>query len=576
MGYSIDGSRDMPEKPAASAAAWLQMLQDMHYAPATPKTKLLNPSPLVTLMRAIYFGDDVGALLSSRPDLYPDTLLVGRATPLIFAIVMDRADAVAALAAHPLVNLNARTVDGWTPLHVAAHFGRQEMIPVLLRHKADAFAKNKAGQTPLDLCDDDGCAGLLQKKTNASLPQPPVAMAGKKKEGQGSLNYQLVSSLVHGDDPETIARLIDLGADVFALRPKDIDGNYTGAAQKIWQWAVLHRREKALKEILFRHPSLMEYPSDATDFLDLCGYGVLRKPDLWKEVRQRKEAHEKINAASADQTKLIGYKRQQSAKPMTQSQLDHALLETLQHGDYPYTVSYLMRRGANPGAKSDAPTHLMNIGHDRRMAGRIWQWALEEKRQKSFFEICLWGGNWHKNKNMELLHQDVDAMMQRHKMLSLGPLTSEKRKGELRQQEMELRRWTQRGLNMAQYRTEYMTKNVSEEELHHIFALTVADRLIPEMMASYAELCASRPALFGEKKHKPANVRVLSNAFLHALQHEEYGFAHAMAEKGIEPFDPSPGIRDFFNRNASADARLFLEKTRFYHPPRIIPHRDFI
>jgi hypothetical protein len=48
-------------------------------------------------------------------------------------------------------NVNARDVDGWTPLHWAAALGRLDIVKLLVERGADVNAKNGDGKTPLDL-----------------------------------------------------------------------------------------------------------------------------------------------------------------------------------------------------------------------------------------------------------------------------------------------------------------------------------------------------------------------------------------------------------------------------------------
>jgi ankyrin repeat protein len=48
-------------------------------------------------------------------------------------------------------DIDARTNDGWTPLHVAANEGREEPVQFLLENKADINAKTSRGWTPLHL-----------------------------------------------------------------------------------------------------------------------------------------------------------------------------------------------------------------------------------------------------------------------------------------------------------------------------------------------------------------------------------------------------------------------------------------
>ena len=47
-------------------------------------------------------------------------------------------------------DVNAKNVDGWTPLHEAAFGGRKEIVELLISNGAHVNAKTKNDQTPLD------------------------------------------------------------------------------------------------------------------------------------------------------------------------------------------------------------------------------------------------------------------------------------------------------------------------------------------------------------------------------------------------------------------------------------------
>jgi len=53
------------------------------------------------------------------------------------------------------VDVNAKDVDNWTPLHAACHWGAQAALELLTDAGADFEARNDAGQTPCDLADSD-------------------------------------------------------------------------------------------------------------------------------------------------------------------------------------------------------------------------------------------------------------------------------------------------------------------------------------------------------------------------------------------------------------------------------------
>ncbi|XP_041853818.1 protein phosphatase 1 regulatory subunit 12A isoform X2 [Melanotaenia boesemani] len=67
------------------------------------------------------------------------------------------------------VDLDSRDIDGWTPLHAAAHWGQEEVCTLLADNMCDMGAVNNVGQTPLDVADENLVDTLeeLQKKQNA-------------------------------------------------------------------------------------------------------------------------------------------------------------------------------------------------------------------------------------------------------------------------------------------------------------------------------------------------------------------------------------------------------------------------
>ncbi|XP_062403013.1 protein phosphatase 1 regulatory subunit 12A isoform X5 [Sardina pilchardus] len=85
--------------------------------------------------------------------------------------------------------VDARDVDGWTPLHAAAHWGQEEACTLLSEHMCDMNAVNNVGQTPLDVADENlvDCLEELQKKQNILRSEqkkapvietsPPISMA---------------------------------------------------------------------------------------------------------------------------------------------------------------------------------------------------------------------------------------------------------------------------------------------------------------------------------------------------------------------------------------------------------------
>ncbi|XP_056430015.1 protein phosphatase 1 regulatory subunit 12A isoform X1 [Hyla sarda] len=70
-------------------------------------------------------------------------------------------------------DINVKDYDNWTPLHAAAHWGKEEACRILVENLCDMDAVNKVGQTAFDVADEDilGYLEELQKKQNLLLSE---------------------------------------------------------------------------------------------------------------------------------------------------------------------------------------------------------------------------------------------------------------------------------------------------------------------------------------------------------------------------------------------------------------------
>ncbi len=76
-------------------------------------------------------------------------------TPLHFACFFAKEDAARLLLEHGAPP-NAKQQQGWTALHEAAQRGDNDMIALLLKHGADPTVKNDEGVTPVQLAREKG------------------------------------------------------------------------------------------------------------------------------------------------------------------------------------------------------------------------------------------------------------------------------------------------------------------------------------------------------------------------------------------------------------------------------------
>lgn len=106
--------------------------------PALPDARQDDAGGLSALMTAIYFG---------RRDV-ADALIAGGADVDAFAAAAlgDAGRITALLDADPAL-VDARSSDGWTPLHLAAHFGHAEVAEMLLDRGAPVDARSTNAMT---------------------------------------------------------------------------------------------------------------------------------------------------------------------------------------------------------------------------------------------------------------------------------------------------------------------------------------------------------------------------------------------------------------------------------------------
>jgi ankyrin repeat protein len=112
------------------------------------------------------------------------------------------------LAADPSLR-DARAPDGWTPLHLASHFGHVRVIDLLLAHGADvnAVSRNADANAPLHAAAAGGADAALMRR----LVEAGARVNHRQSGGFTALHE--VAALGHAD---VVRLLLDSGAEVDA------------------------------------------------------------------------------------------------------------------------------------------------------------------------------------------------------------------------------------------------------------------------------------------------------------------------------------------------------------------------
>jgi ankyrin repeat protein len=113
--------------------------------------------------------------------------------------------AEAATAIRVLVEKGADvTKKGWTPVHLAASHGSEEILKTLLAHGPDLTVRTNKGLLP---------SQLARKLTKDLLDQTAIANGQPVKEPNTELSARLVAAAGHGNLPR-VMRLLENGVDI--------------------------------------------------------------------------------------------------------------------------------------------------------------------------------------------------------------------------------------------------------------------------------------------------------------------------------------------------------------------------
>ena len=118
--------------------------------------------------------DDVKRLLAGGASI-EDTGDESGSRPLHRAALRSGGVQITRLLVLKGADVNSTGHGGWTPLHVAAHHGREKIALILLQHGADILAENENGKPPLYYA-----TMALTEKKKKRLNETPVKVAARQ------------------------------------------------------------------------------------------------------------------------------------------------------------------------------------------------------------------------------------------------------------------------------------------------------------------------------------------------------------------------------------------------------------
>src|ERR1700693_1771941 len=174
------------------------------------------------LFEAVRAGDQEGvvALVAADPSL-----------AIFAAAIQGDTGALETLLAANRPLVSAVSSDGWTPLHLAAHFGKQEAVRLLLNKgaKADARSTNAMLNTPLHAAAAGRAAG------GGTLLLAHGAAVNARQQG----GWTPLHAAAQNGDIELARTLVEGGADVNARadnRQSPLDLALTKGQQAMVDW----------------------------------------------------------------------------------------------------------------------------------------------------------------------------------------------------------------------------------------------------------------------------------------------------------------------------------------------------
>lgn len=355
-------------EPAGLALPIVKGSLDMFFNAALP------PKSAAYKIMTAAANDDHQTLrqLLSDPANLPDFVNRHGVSPVMVAAARGNILSLEILAAHPLVNLQRATPDGWTALHYAAHLHQTVAVQSLLKHYADYTKQNRAGEIPFDLATGDAVQDAFwQHKDFARY---------MKKRQPGHPRFTPKNAAPQS----TVAEDTPPPADKLRL-----DFIASAARMALTGQTAVHNT--VMREIVRQ---LNDITPD--DFMACCK--TLR--DAENEMPQAKKGFDWnnlfIETAKSGRDDLIApfasFLQLDDRKT-----LNDALYHCLRVTDAPAAVATLLQLGADPTAKAPVSAAFLAGSKDNIIAFK----AFSSRRPESFRQICLWTDklpHWEKNK----------------------------------------------------------------------------------------------------------------------------------------------------------------------------------
>lgn len=146
---------------------------------------------------------------------------IGR-TPLHYAVEVDnRLSSTLVLLSHG-ADTSARDAQGWTPLHVASHYGVREGVSSLLGAGAKIDVLDNAGMTPLHHCAFSIRFGHHYPSAAKLLLEAGASSSSPNKDGYTPLQLAMITS-IKMNSPSHLSSILDQQTDLISAKLPPLD-----------------------------------------------------------------------------------------------------------------------------------------------------------------------------------------------------------------------------------------------------------------------------------------------------------------------------------------------------------------